>query len=79
MVTRLTERHEAGRAEPWAVGDAPEAFVASQLKGIVGLRLPIARLEGKAKMSQNRPAADRAGVAAASRRAKGRRTARSRG
>ena len=64
VVTRLTERHEASRAEPWAVGDAPEAFVASQLKGIVGLRLPIARLEGKAKLSQNRPAADRAGVAA---------------
>ena len=79
VVTRLTERHEAGRAEPWAVGDAPEAFVASQLKGIVGLRLPIARLEGKAKMSQNRPAADRAGVAeglAASERATDRAVAR---
>ena len=64
VVTRLTELHEGGREEPWAVSDAPEAFVAAQLKGIVGLRLPIARLEGKAKMSQNRPAADRAGVAA---------------
>jgi transcriptional regulator len=64
VVTRLTELHERGRAEPWAVGDAPEAFVRSQLKGIVGLRLPIARVDGKRKMSQNRSAEDRAGVAA---------------
>ncbi|TPG58465.1 FMN-binding negative transcriptional regulator [Roseomonas nepalensis] len=63
-VTRLTDRHEQPRAEPWAVSDAPAAFVQSQLRGIVGLRLPIARLEGKRKMSQNRSAEDRAGVAA---------------
>ncbi len=63
-VTRLTERHEAGRAAPWAVTDAPERFVQGQLRGIVGLRLPIARLVGKRKMSQNRSAEDRAGVAA---------------
>jgi transcriptional regulator len=63
-VTRLTERHEAGRAAPWAVADAPERFVQGQLRGIVGLRLPIARLVGKRKMSQNRSAEDRAGVAA---------------
>ncbi|HWX51184.1 MAG TPA: FMN-binding negative transcriptional regulator [Roseomonas sp.] len=62
VVTRLTERQEQGRAEPWAVSDAPEAFVRAQLRGIVGLRLPIARLEGKRKMSQNRSAEDRAGV-----------------
>lgn len=62
-VTRLTNLHEAPRAEPWAVSDAPEPFIASQLKGIVGLRLPITRLEGKRKMSQNRSEADRAGVA----------------
>lgn len=62
-VTLLTEMHEGGRAEPWAVDDAPEAFVAAQLRGIVGLRLPIARLAAKLKMSQNRPAADRRGVA----------------
>lgn len=61
-VTRLTQLHESGRAEPWAVDDAPEAFVAAQLRGIVGLRLPIARLAAKLKMSQNRPAADRRGV-----------------
>lgn len=64
VVTRLTDRHEAGRAHPWAVSDAPADFIRAQLKGIVGLRLPIARLEGKSKMSQNRNAADRAGVAA---------------
>jgi len=63
LVTRLTARHEGGRAAPWTVSDAPADFVRAQLKGIVGFALPIARLEGKWKMSQNRPAADRAGVA----------------
>lgn len=62
VVTRLTDLHEGGRAAPWAVSDAPERFVAGQLKGIVGLRMEVARLEGKRKMSQNRSAADRAGV-----------------
>lgn len=62
VVTRLTDLHEAPRAEKWAVTDAPESFIRSQLKGIVGLRMPIARLEGKRKMSQNRNEADRAGV-----------------
>lgn len=62
-VTRLTNLYERPRAEPWAVTDAPEPFIKSQLKGIVGLRLPIARLEGKRKMSQNRNADDREGVA----------------
>lgn len=64
VVTRLTDLHEATRAERWAVSDAPEAFVRAQLRGIVGLRLPIARIEGKRKMSQNRSAEDRAGVIA---------------
>lgn len=63
-VTRLTERHENARAAPWAVDDAPADFIRAQLKGIVGLRLAITRIEGKWKMSQNRPAADREGVAA---------------
>jgi transcriptional regulator len=62
-VTRLTRLHEAERPAPWAVSDAPEDFVAAQLRGIVGLRMPIVRLEGKRKMSQNRPEADRHGVA----------------
>ena len=63
-VTRLTDIYERPRATPWAVTDAPERFVEAQLRGIVGLRLPIARIEGKRKMSQNRPQADREGVAA---------------
>jgi transcriptional regulator len=63
VVTRLTERHETLRAQPWAVTDAPPDFVEGMLRGIVGFSLPISRLEGKWKMSQNRPAEDRAGVA----------------
>jgi transcriptional regulator len=62
-VTRLTNLHEEPRAEPWSVADAPDQFIKAQLRGIVGLRLPIARIEGKRKMSQNRPEADREGVA----------------
>lgn len=62
VVTRLTNRHETSRAQPWAVSDAPSDFVRGMLNGIVGIRLPIARLEGKVKMSQNRPAADQVGV-----------------
>jgi transcriptional regulator len=62
LVTRLTESRETPRAAPWAVSDAPAEFVRAQLKGIVGFALPIARLEGKWKMSQNRNEADRAGV-----------------
>jgi transcriptional regulator len=64
VVTRLTERQETPRAEPWAVTDAPGDFIDVMLKGIVGFALPITRLEGKWKMSQNRPAEDRAGVIA---------------
>jgi len=64
VVTRLTERQETQRAEPWGVTDAPADFVDMMLKGIVGFVLPITRLEGKWKMSQNRPAEDRAGVVA---------------
>jgi transcriptional regulator len=63
LVTRLTRRHEAGRAEPWEVSDAPDDYVRGMLRGIVGFAMPIARLEGKWKMSQNQSAADRAGVA----------------
>jgi len=62
VVTRLTERHETSRPDPWAVSDAPADFVEGMLNGIVGFALPISRLEGKWKMSQNRPAEDRAGV-----------------
>jgi transcriptional regulator len=63
IVTRLTARHESGRTAPWAVTDAPPDFIRGQLRGIVGFRMPISRLQGKLKMSQNRSLADREGVA----------------
>ena len=63
-VTGLTKRHEANRAQPWAVTDAPRDFIEAMLKAIVAFELTITRLEGKWKMSQNRPADDRAGVVA---------------
>ncbi len=62
IVTALTDRHETPRAQPWAVTDAPDGFVQGLLGAIVGISLRIDRLEGKVKMSQNRPAADQAGV-----------------
>ncbi|HQU04656.1 MAG TPA: FMN-binding negative transcriptional regulator, partial [Acidocella sp.] len=62
IVTQLTERYEQPRAKPWAVSDAPDEYIASQLKGIVGLVLHISRLEGKRKLTQNRSRADREGV-----------------
>ena len=62
LVTKLTEAREARREHPWAVSDAPAEFIRAHLMGIVGFELPIAKLEGKWKMSQNRPAKDRAGV-----------------
>lgn len=65
IVTRLTDLHEHGRANSWAVSDAPPDFIKSQLKGIVGLRMPIARFDAKRKLSQNRSSADRAGVQSA--------------
>lgn len=63
IVSRLSDRHEAPRANPWAVADAPADYIAGMLKGIVGLRMQITRLDGKRKLSQNRDDADRAGVA----------------
>jgi len=63
LVGRLTDRNEAQRAEPWEVADAPEDYIEGQLRGIVGIEIPIARLIGKWKVSQNRPDADRKGVA----------------
>ncbi|MDO9380506.1 MAG: FMN-binding negative transcriptional regulator [Nocardioidaceae bacterium] len=61
-VTRLTVAHESTRPTPWAVEDAPDAFVAGQLRAIVGIELTVTRVEAKAKLSQNRSEADRAGV-----------------
>jgi len=64
FVTRLTDHHEGGRAAPWAVTDAPADFVDATLGAIVGIEIRLSSLVGKWKVSQNRSAADRAGVAA---------------
>ena len=62
QVGMLTDHHEESRADPWAVRDAPDDFVAAQLKGIVGIEIEVTELIGKAKLSQNRNETDRAGV-----------------
>ncbi|MDN5515437.1 MAG: FMN-binding negative transcriptional regulator [Pseudomonas sp.] len=64
LVSRLSDRHEQGRAQPWAVDDAPRDYIESMLRAIVGFALPIRRLEGKWKLSQNRSTRDQAGVCA---------------
>ena len=70
VVRRLTAKHEAarlaspGQAPGWTVDDAPRKFIEGQLRAIVGLELQITRIEAKAKLSQNRPVGDIAGVAA---------------
>jgi transcriptional regulator len=61
-VEQLTDEHERSREEPWRVADAPESYVEGQLRGIVGVELTVTGVEGKAKLSQNRSRADRAGV-----------------
>ena len=65
LVRRLSERHEAHNPVPWRMQDLPEAYLEGMLKGIVGLDIAVTRLEGKYKLSQNRPAADRPLVIAA--------------
>ena len=62
LVRRLTEKHESERNRPWSVDDAPDRFVAGQLRAIVGVELIISRIEAKAKLSQNRSPADIDGV-----------------
>jgi transcriptional regulator len=61
-VRRLVERQEAGRPEPWSIDDAPDGYVETQVRAIVGLELRIARIDAKRKLSQNRSAADIEGV-----------------
>lgn len=58
----LTDTHEAHRPERWRVSDAPDAFVAAQMRAIVGIEIEIGEIVGKFKLSQNRPAADQAGI-----------------
>jgi transcriptional regulator len=62
LVSALTDRHEGNRAEPWKVSDAPADYIDGMLKAIVGFALPMERLIGKRKLSQNRSPADMAGV-----------------
>lgn len=64
QVGALSDRHEAPRAQPWAVSDAPKDYVQAMLRGIVGLELTIEKVEVNRKLSQNRPEADREGVIA---------------
>lgn len=64
LVSRLTDRHEANRPVPWEVSDAPLDYIEKMLGAIVGIELEIEALTGKWKVSQNRSAADREGVAA---------------
>ncbi|MBZ9960116.1 MULTISPECIES: FMN-binding negative transcriptional regulator [unclassified Mesorhizobium] len=63
QIADLTASQEGTREAPWAVTDAPAPFIQSQIKGIIGLEIEIAEIHGKWKVSQNRPVADRAGVA----------------
>ncbi len=63
-VRRLSDHHEAGRPRPWSVDEAPERFIAGQLRAIVGVELVITRVEAKTKLSQNRAPADVDGVIA---------------
>ncbi|SES22975.1 negative transcriptional regulator, PaiB family [Pedococcus cremeus] len=61
-VEELTNEHEQRRPAPWHVTDAPSAYIEGQLRGIVGVELTVSKVEGKAKLSQNRSRADREGV-----------------
>jgi transcriptional regulator len=62
VVTRLTDKYEGMRQKPWKVSDAPDDYIATQLKGIVALVLHVTRVVGVRKLSQNKTPADRAGV-----------------
>jgi transcriptional regulator len=65
IVTALTERFEADQPQPWSVDDAPRDYIDRMCEAITGIAIPVARLEGKWKVSQNRTAGDRASVAEA--------------
>jgi transcriptional regulator len=65
LVGRLSDRHEAGSAAPWRMQDLPEPYLSGMLSGIIGFDIAVTRLEGKYKLSQNRPAVDRPRVIAA--------------
>ncbi len=62
QITDLTDAHERDREQPWSIDDAPADFIAGQMKGIVGLEVPVEQIEGKWKVSQNQPPSNRRGV-----------------
>jgi len=62
QIGALTATQESHRSEPWSVSDAPEPFIEGQIRAIIGIEIPIASIEGKWKLSQNRSAEDRQGV-----------------
>lgn len=65
FLQRLSQRHETGSETPWRVEDQPADYMAGMVKGIVGIDMAVTRLDGKFKLSQNRPVADRPRIAAA--------------
>ena len=65
LLRRLSQRHESGSETPWRMEDQPADYMAGMLRGIVGFEISVTRLEGKFKLSQNRPAADRPRIIAA--------------
>ncbi|WP_286238054.1 FMN-binding negative transcriptional regulator [Neptuniibacter halophilus] len=62
LVDRLTAQHEEGAAEPWAITDAPEAYIQKMLPAIIGLEIEVAEITGQWKLSQNQPEMNRQGV-----------------
>ena len=64
LLERLTAHHEDPRGAPWSLDDAPPGFIDTLLRAMVGIEIPLARLQGKSKLSQNRPIADQMAVAA---------------
>lgn len=64
MLERLTAAHEAAQPAPWRVQDAPAAYIDKLLRAIVGIEIPIERLEGKLKASQDEAVRDRIGTIA---------------
>ncbi|KPX44571.1 Transcriptional regulator [Pseudomonas syringae pv. helianthi] len=62
LLADLTHRHESSRIQPWSIDDAPAGYIAKMLGAIAGFALPVQRLQGKRKLSQNRSASDMAGV-----------------
>lgn len=62
LVSRLTDLQEAGLPQPWGIADAPADYIERMLEAIVGIEIPVVQLQGKWKVNQNRPEADRSGV-----------------